>query len=72
MAKCWLYGHTFHKAHSSDAAWGELTAPRHDGIGAAHRDLYARCARCGKQVLIAKTIDAVTSLPPAKLGGEPG
>lgn len=70
MFSCWLFGHIPHKAYASDAIWGELTAPYHDGIGRAHRNVYAKCDRCGKQLLIAKTIDWVTSVPPTQNPGE--
>lgn len=72
MIRCWLFGHTLIKAYADAAAWGELSQPYHDGIGRAHRNVYGKCDRCGRQLLIAKTIDALTSLDrsPTKPAGD--
>lgn len=62
MFRCWLFGHKPIKTYAIPAVWIELSTPYYDGCGRAHRDGYGKCDRCGKQLLIAKTIDPLTSL----------
>lgn len=66
MISCRLFGHVLVKAYASDAAWGRLSAPYHDGIGRAHRNVYGKCERCGATIIIAKTIDELTFKAPGE------
>lgn len=60
---CKILGHRHEQAYGGSGAFFRLTAPWLDGIGRSHRDVYARCERCGEQVHMGQTIDSATSAP---------
>lgn len=50
---CKLLGHVA----DTYASQVKICTPYHDGIGRAHRTVYAKCARCGAHYLVGSTID---------------
>jgi len=60
--RCDWFGHKLQHAHAEPRVlFGELSLPHYDGMQSAHRQLYVRCYRCERRVLVARTIDGLIS-----------
>lgn len=44
---------------------GRIGPPHHDGIGRAHRMVYAQCCRCGQHFCVGAVIDKTQTRAPA-------
>lgn len=58
---CLLKGHSFRQEYYRKCWALTLSSPCHDAIGGSHRDIFAICDRCGKNIKIGVTIDSATS-----------